>query len=70
LPELAQALQAGEVDTLIVLGANPVYSAPADLNWSAMQRRANMVIRLATHEDETASIVTAPADGALPRVLG
>jgi MoCo/4Fe-4S cofactor protein with predicted Tat translocation signal len=53
LPELAQALQAGEVDTLIVLGANPVYSASADLDWLATQRRANMVIRLATHEDES-----------------
>jgi MoCo/4Fe-4S cofactor protein with predicted Tat translocation signal len=53
LPELVQALQAGTVDTLVILGANPVYSAPADLEWAAAQRRANTVIRLATHEDET-----------------
>ena len=33
--ELAQALNAGEVETLVILGGNPAYTAPADLNWVA-----------------------------------
>lgn len=51
--ELASALQAGKVDTLVVLGGNPVYNAPADLNWQAAQRKAGTVVRLGYYEDET-----------------
>ena len=54
LVELAQALNAGQVDTLIILGGNPVYNAPADLNWAATQRKAKTVARLGYYEDETA----------------
>ena len=51
--ELARALNAGEVGTLVVLGGNPVYNAPADLDWAATQRKAKLVVRLGSHEDET-----------------
>ena len=51
--ELAQALNAGQVDTLLILGGNPVYNAPAELNWSSTQRKAKMVARLGYYEDET-----------------
>ncbi len=50
---MAKALNGGEVETLVILGANPVYNAPVDLNWAATQRKAKTVIRLASHEDET-----------------
>jgi molybdopterin-containing oxidoreductase family iron-sulfur binding subunit len=50
---LAAALQGGEVDTLVIVGANPVYSAPADLDWAATQRKAKTVVRLGYYEDET-----------------
>jgi molybdopterin-containing oxidoreductase family iron-sulfur binding subunit len=53
LAELAQALNAGQVETLVVLGGNPVYSAPADLDWARTQRRARTVVRLGYFEDET-----------------
>jgi molybdopterin-containing oxidoreductase family iron-sulfur binding subunit len=53
LPELAQALAAGQVQTLVVLGGNPAYSAPADLDWARTQRRAGTVVRLGHYEDET-----------------
>ncbi len=53
IAELAQALNAGQVDTLVMLGGNPVYNAPADLDWVNTQRKAKMVARLAYHEDET-----------------
>lgn len=51
--ELAGALNAGSVETLVILGGNPAYDAPADLNWSAAQAKAGKVIRLAYYEDET-----------------
>jgi molybdopterin-containing oxidoreductase family iron-sulfur binding subunit len=51
--DLARALNAGEVDTLVVLGGNPVYDAPADLAWDKTQRKAATVVRLGDHEDET-----------------
>ena len=53
LADLAGALNAGEVETLVVLGGNPVLTAPADLNWSAAQRKAKSVIRLGYYQDET-----------------
>ena len=53
LARLAKHLDAGAVDALVVLGANPVYNAPASLNWAATQRRARTVVRLGYYEDET-----------------
>lgn len=53
LPELAKALNAGQVDTLVILDGNPVYTAPGDLNWAATQRKAKRIVRLGYYEDET-----------------
>jgi MoCo/4Fe-4S cofactor protein with predicted Tat translocation signal len=53
LGELAQMLNAGQVNTLVILGGNPVYSAPADFNWASLQSKAKTVIRLGYYEDET-----------------
>jgi MoCo/4Fe-4S cofactor protein with predicted Tat translocation signal len=53
LSELAGALTAGEVETLVILGGNPVFTAPSDLNWAATQRKAKTVVRLGYYEDET-----------------
>jgi MoCo/4Fe-4S cofactor protein with predicted Tat translocation signal len=54
LADLVAMLEADQVDTLVMVGANPVYSAPADLGWSQAQSRAKSVIRLGASEDETA----------------
>lgn len=54
LQQLATALNGDAVDTLIILGGNPAYTAPADLNWAAAQKKAKTVVRLGYHEDETA----------------
>jgi molybdopterin-containing oxidoreductase family iron-sulfur binding subunit len=53
ITELAQALNAGEVKTLVILGGNPVYTASADLDWAKTQRKAKVVARLGYYEDET-----------------
>lgn len=52
--ELAKSLNDGAVDTLVILGGNPVYNAPADLNWESAQGKAKKtVIRLGYYEDES-----------------
>jgi molybdopterin-containing oxidoreductase family iron-sulfur binding subunit len=56
LADLAQALNAGQVDTLIIFGSNPVYTAPADLDWAKTQRKAKTIVRLGYYEDETAQV--------------
>jgi MoCo/4Fe-4S cofactor protein with predicted Tat translocation signal len=57
LKDLADALKAGQVETLVISGSNPVYTAPADLDWTAAQRKAKTVLRLGMFEDETAATV-------------
>ena len=46
LAELTKALSAGEVETLVILGGNPAYNAPADLEWAKAQAKAKTVVRL------------------------
>ena len=41
------------METLVILGGNPVYTAPADLDWAETQRKAKTVVRLGYYEDET-----------------
>jgi molybdopterin-containing oxidoreductase family iron-sulfur binding subunit len=53
LADLARALTAGEIETLLILGGNPAYTAAGELAWPAAQRRARTVIRLGEYEDET-----------------
>jgi MoCo/4Fe-4S cofactor protein with predicted Tat translocation signal len=53
LGELVQALNAGQVQTLVILGGNPVYNAPADLAWPTAQGKAKTVVRLGYYDDET-----------------
>ena len=58
IQELAQELKADKVDTLVILGGNPGYTASADLGWAAAQRKAKTVIRLSYYqEDETSAQV-------------
>ncbi|MEI6463584.1 MAG: TAT-variant-translocated molybdopterin oxidoreductase [Verrucomicrobiota bacterium] len=55
LKALANALKAGSVKTLVVLGGNPVYNAPADLEWAGLQKSVAEVVRLGYYVDETSS---------------
>ena len=55
---LVQDLKAGRVQNLIILGGNPVYTAPADLGFGeAMQKAANRV-HLADHDNNTSRLCT------------
>ena len=50
---LGKSLNAGKVDTLIILGGNPAYSAPADLKFAEAIKKAKQVIYLADQANET-----------------
>src|SRR5262249_18708989 len=64
--DLAALLNAGQVDTLVMLGGNPAYNAPADLNWATAQSKAKSVVRLGYYEDETFEAANRDADWHLP----
>jgi MoCo/4Fe-4S cofactor protein with predicted Tat translocation signal len=54
LTELVADMRSGQVETLVVLGANPVYSAPADLQFKENFLKVNLRVHLGLYEDETA----------------
>jgi hypothetical protein len=56
LAELAADIAAGKVDSLILLGVNPVYDAPANLNFAELLggNKIPNKIHLGTYADETA----------------
>ena len=57
--DLTADLDAGRVGTLVILDAgNPVYSAPADLDFGAALAKAEMVIHLGEKDDATAKKAT------------
>jgi molybdopterin-containing oxidoreductase family iron-sulfur binding subunit len=53
--ELAAELSAGRVNTLVVLGGNPAYTAPADLDLAAGIARVPVSIHLGEQANETAA---------------
>jgi len=55
LKALAGEMNSGAVSTLVVLGGNPVYTAPADLQLGAAFAKVAHTIHLGGDEDETAA---------------
>ncbi len=53
LKALVADLNAGGVDWLVILNANPIYNAPADLEFAAAFENAKMTVHLGSHVDET-----------------
>jgi molybdopterin-containing oxidoreductase family iron-sulfur binding subunit len=54
LSDLTDAMSRGKVDTLIILADNPVYGAPADLDFTRALRTVPFSIYLGEYSDETA----------------
>jgi len=55
ITDLADQLKTGKVEKLFIVGGNPVYDAPADLDWPLVQQQAAEVIRLGYWNDETSA---------------
>jgi Fe-S-cluster-containing dehydrogenase component len=49
-------MRAGQVSRLVILGGNPVYAAPADIDLAALVRRVPLSLHLGQHRDETAAV--------------
>jgi molybdopterin-containing oxidoreductase family iron-sulfur binding subunit len=58
LVELTEAIGKQQVETLVVLDVNPVYNAPADLDFAARFKTIPTTICLALYPDETARLAS------------
>ena len=56
--QLTTAIGQGQVKTLVIVGGNPVYNAPADLNFADTLVGVPTVIRLGLFQDETSEKAT------------
>ncbi|RYZ01776.1 MAG: 4Fe-4S dicluster domain-containing protein [Myxococcales bacterium] len=58
LKALTEEIAAGRVQTLLVLGGNPAYDAPADVAFGAAMDKVPFSVRLGLYEDETSQVAT------------
>ena len=56
LRQLVSDMNAGQVDMLLILGGNPVYNAPADLDFASAIRKVPLRIHLSLYKDETSEL--------------
>ena len=56
LGQLVADMQAGQVETLLILGGNPVYTAPADVPFAEALNTVPFRAHLALYEDETSTL--------------
>jgi len=56
LRQLVQDMQAGQVSLLMILGGNPVFSAPADVPFQDALGKAGFRVHLSLYADETAAL--------------
>jgi MoCo/4Fe-4S cofactor protein with predicted Tat translocation signal len=58
IEDLAADMRAGKVDSLIILGGNPVYDAPADLDFAGVLKNGKIPLRvhLGLYQNETAEL--------------
>jgi MoCo/4Fe-4S cofactor protein with predicted Tat translocation signal len=54
--ELAADMRDGSVTTLLILGCNPAYDAPADLGFKELLPKVRFSARLGLYEDETSAL--------------
>jgi molybdopterin-containing oxidoreductase family iron-sulfur binding subunit len=54
--ELTAAMAAGQVDVLIVIGGNPVFDAPADLNFAEALKKVGLAVHVTHSDDETSEL--------------
>jgi molybdopterin-containing oxidoreductase family iron-sulfur binding subunit len=56
LSELTADMEAGQVEVLIIIGANPVYTAPVELRFAEQLANVKMRVHLGLYSDETAAL--------------
>ena len=58
IDKLAKDMVAGKVSTLVMLGGNPVYDAPADLDFAGALAKVGTSIHVSEYQDETSKLTT------------
>lgn len=56
LAALTEAMAAGDVELLLILGGNPVYTSPADVNFADALGRVGLSVHLSLYTGETAAL--------------
>ncbi len=56
--DLADALDNGQIDTLVILGGNPAFDAPVDQDFGRLLGTARTSIHLSLHDNETSRLCT------------
>ena len=56
--ELSKDMDAGNIHSLIILGGNPVYQAPADIDFASSLKKVSHSVQLSSHVDETSAHTT------------
>ncbi|NUP11902.1 MAG: TAT-variant-translocated molybdopterin oxidoreductase [Polyangiaceae bacterium] len=56
--QLIENLKSGKIDTLIILGGNPVFNAPVDRGFADALKKAKTSVHLSSHYDETSELCT------------
>jgi MoCo/4Fe-4S cofactor protein with predicted Tat translocation signal len=56
LRELTNEMNAGAVDVLLILGGNPVFTAPRDLPFTEALSKVKLRVHLGLYEDETSNL--------------
>ncbi|HEX6465298.1 MAG TPA: TAT-variant-translocated molybdopterin oxidoreductase, partial [Vicinamibacterales bacterium] len=55
MKDLTQAMDAGQVDLLVILGGNPVFTAPSDLDFASKLAKVPLSISYGLYLDETSA---------------
>ena len=55
MSNLANEINSGSVKTLIILGGNPIFDAPADLQWSKLLNKVDTSVHLSYSYNETSN---------------
>ncbi len=58
IQQLTAEMAAGRVETLLILGGNPAYDAPADLDFGAAMGKVKTSIHLSQYLDETSTLAS------------
>ncbi len=58
LAALTKDMEANAVDTLVIVGGNPAYTAPSDIRFKEALAKVKTSVHLASHDDETSRLAS------------
>ncbi len=55
---LVDSINGGQIDTLLILGGNPVFTSPGDVAFGEAMKKVKTSVHLSSHVDETSALAT------------